>query len=249
MAYKVYMWTNCRNGKRYVGVTKCSSLENRAGVGGRCYQGSPCFYAAIKKYGFDSFRGEILKDGLSKKEAAKVEKRFIQKLRTCNDSYGYNLQEGGFPDYEFDSTERARKISRTLRATRSTLAYREVMKQRAVATWKDPSKRAAMLAKRAGKYAGRPPVAVFWKETNCYFPDLHKASKAMDISVSMLSKILSKTAEGEEVSTYSRKHKTTYTICRTTNVHVKESELLEASAGSAGGNQQPCARTTPVAAE
>jgi len=32
-------------------------------------------------------------------------------------------------------------------------------------------------------------------------------------------------------------------------VHVKESELLEASAGNAGGNQQPCAGTTQAAAQ
>jgi len=249
MAYKVYVWTNCENGKKYVGTTKCKSLENRAGIGGYYYQGSPCFYSAIKKYGFDKFHGEILKDGLTRKEAAEVEKHFIREFHTCDASHGYNLQEGGFPDCEFDGTERARKISKTLKATRSTPAYREIMRQRALTMWEDPSKRAAILAKRAGKYTGRSPVSIFWKEANRCFSDLHKASKVMGISISTLSKALSGTAEGEEVTKYSRKHKTTYTVCRTTNVHVKESELLEASAGNAGGNQQPCAGTTQAAAQ
>lgn len=63
--YKVYKWTNTANQKVYVGATR-RTLEKRAGREGKYYVESPRFYAAIKKYGFRSFRGEILKDSLTR---------------------------------------------------------------------------------------------------------------------------------------------------------------------------------------
>ena len=40
--YKVYVYTNTKNGKKYVGATR-HSLEDRAGYSGDYYRGSTAF--------------------------------------------------------------------------------------------------------------------------------------------------------------------------------------------------------------
>lgn len=42
--YKVYMWTNRINNKKYIGLTKSATLALRAGNKGMSYKGSPKFY-------------------------------------------------------------------------------------------------------------------------------------------------------------------------------------------------------------
>lgn len=102
--YLVYMYTNNINGKKYIGVT--TNIKKRAGGRGGYYRGSPRFYNAIQKYGWENFEVSIIKDGLSKKEASTIEKDLISKFKTIDKNYGYNLQRGGFPEnfksyYEF----------------------------------------------------------------------------------------------------------------------------------------------------
>lgn len=91
--YKVYVYTNKVNGKKYVGQT-CQSLEYRAN-NGRGYKRCLHFYRAIEKYGWDNFEPRILSDCLTKKEADVLEKMYINILRTRNNEYGYNITEGG----------------------------------------------------------------------------------------------------------------------------------------------------------
>ena len=232
--YKVYVWTNNITGLRYVGTTG-TSMEKRAGTDGYHYQGSPRFYNAIQKYGFYNFSYEILADNLTKEAAADLEKRYIQEFDTTNPEHGYNLQEGGFPDQVPDSnSERVLRISATLKEQRASTEYRAVMSQRMKRFWDDPEKRKVMLRKRAGKYSGRHPIAVFCDETGEVYPDMHVAAKALNICVSIVSLGFKR----QDVIVVGKRKGTPYTL-RKVKVHVKEGELLEASAGNAGGNQQP----------
>lgn len=189
--YKVYVWTNAINGKRYVGITG-TSMEKRAGLNGYHYHGSPHFYSAILKYGFENFSYVILEDNLTKAEAAEKEKYYIQKFNTMNPAVGYNLQVGGFPEEIPESNiERAKKISATLKEQRSSPEYREIMRNRARAVWDDPERHAEILEKRKGKaHGGTPQVAIYCEETELVYSSQAKASLALGFHRSTVSSAL-----------------------------------------------------------
>lgn len=92
--YKVYMYTNLLNGKKYCGMTK-RKLSQRAGKDGILYKECTRFYSDIVKYGFDSFKREILFDGLTKEEAEEKEIETIEKYNLTNPINGYNIHYGG----------------------------------------------------------------------------------------------------------------------------------------------------------
>lgn len=89
----VYMHTNKINNKKYIGKT-CQKPEYRWN-NGQGYKGSPHFYRAILKDGWENFTHEILADGLSAEDACEMEKLLIQKYDTTNRQNGYNLTSGG----------------------------------------------------------------------------------------------------------------------------------------------------------
>lgn len=236
--YKVYVWTNTVNGKKYVGATR-ASMEERAGRNGEYYRGSPYFYSAIKKYGFDKMAVEIIADGLTQNEAAELEAATITRLGTRDPDVGYNLQDGGYSYKHKDPATRNKRISDTLKKERATSEYRALMSERMKRVWDDPVRRAALLAKRSVHQArsGRKRVPVFCVENKKTYANLTDAARDMQICVTTLS-VKAKEAIDGKFTLVSRKHKQTYTFYKI-NVHNKESELLEASAGNAGGNQQP----------
>ena len=90
--YKVYKYTS-PSGKYYIGQT-CRSLKARA-YNGEGYCHSTYFYNAIKKYGFENFSCEILKQDLSLEEANYWEKFFISFYKSNDRKYGYNITLGG----------------------------------------------------------------------------------------------------------------------------------------------------------
>lgn len=92
--YKVYRYTNLINGKMYIGRTK-TSLVARAGKDGKKYYSLRYFGAAIKKYGWENFHGEILEDNLTWEECCIKEKYYIALYDTMNREKGYNLHKGG----------------------------------------------------------------------------------------------------------------------------------------------------------
>lgn len=90
--YKVYKHTNIHNGKVYIGITR-QDVERRWQNGhgyDRTYFGN-----AIKKYGWNGFKHEILFSGLSKEDACEKEKTLIKLYKSDNREYGYNICEGG----------------------------------------------------------------------------------------------------------------------------------------------------------
>jgi group I intron endonuclease len=107
--YIIYKFTNIINGKVYIGVT------NR-GIKTRRYEhilGSRTnpkfkFHQAIKKYGIDSFKEEILVENvMTRDEANKLEIYYI----SIFDSYknGYNMTQGGGNRGEFKHTDESKE--------------------------------------------------------------------------------------------------------------------------------------------
>lgn len=92
--YKVYAHINKINGKMYVGITGRELWARwRNGDG---YKDCPLFYNAIQKYGWDNFEHELIADHLTEEEACNMERLLIEKLHLQDDTYGYNINEGGF---------------------------------------------------------------------------------------------------------------------------------------------------------
>ena len=91
--FLVYCHTNKINSKKYIGIT-CKSPERRW-CNGDGYKGCSKFYNAIQKYGWDGFDHIIIAEGLTKEEACQMEIDLIAKLKTQDDSYGYNIAMGG----------------------------------------------------------------------------------------------------------------------------------------------------------
>ena len=113
--YKVYKYT-APNGKLYIGQT-CNSLRRRAGNHGECYVECPLFYNAIKKYGFENFKSEIVADGLTLDEANWLEKYLIAYYHSAERKYGYNLSHGGDGILGYSSPEKNAKISKAKMGT------------------------------------------------------------------------------------------------------------------------------------
>jgi len=94
--YCVYMHTNRINGKKYIGMTNdCKRRWRPAEYKPDGKQNERPFYNAIRKYGFDSFRHEILIDGLFFEDACREERRLIAEYDTTNRRKGYNVAPGG----------------------------------------------------------------------------------------------------------------------------------------------------------
>lgn len=87
--YIVYRHTS-PSGKVYIGIT-CNSPNRRWGRGSG-YRRSK-FYTAIKKYGWDNFKHEILFENLSKLDAEMIEMDLVYYYKKIGISY--NLADGG----------------------------------------------------------------------------------------------------------------------------------------------------------
>jgi len=83
----VYKTTNILNGKIYVG--KDESMKPH-------YIGSGYILKkAIKKYGKDNFKKEVLESCISREDLEEREKFWIKELDATNHEVGYNIAEGG----------------------------------------------------------------------------------------------------------------------------------------------------------
>lgn len=115
------------SGKVYIGIT--SQSVNRRWDNGNGYKSNEYFYRAIIKYGWDSFKHEILFTGLTKEQAEAKEIELIKFYNSTDSHCGYNLRKGGcvcsFSDQSIEkmrlshlgykhSDEQKRKISKSL---------------------------------------------------------------------------------------------------------------------------------------
>ena len=94
----VYKITNEINKKVYVGQTIQSLDERIHGYKDEMYRTKRIrpIIAAMKKYGFEKFHFEILKDNITtKEELDKAEIKYIQKFNSTNKKCGYNIENGG----------------------------------------------------------------------------------------------------------------------------------------------------------
>lgn len=118
--YSVYMHTT-PSGKVYIGITRRDpKVRWRNGTG---YSGSKYFDRAIKKYGWENIKHEVLMTGLTKEEACNAEKELILKYDSTNIEKGYNRTFGGNEGVVMIPEVR-KKISEKSRAHHASPEYR-----------------------------------------------------------------------------------------------------------------------------
>lgn len=113
--YRVYLITNLVNDKKYVGITH-NTIEQRFQehlAKARCKNSIWKLHRAIKKYGKDNFKLELLEDNISKEFIGERETYYITFYDSINK--GYNMTEGGagISGYKFtkqQGLDRAKKI-------------------------------------------------------------------------------------------------------------------------------------------
>ncbi|MBC5745621.1 hypothetical protein FMM74_019140 [Lachnospiraceae bacterium MD308] len=93
--------------KVYIGIT--SRKPKKRWVNGEGYNNNDYFTKAIKKYGWENFKHEILYTNLSKDEACEKEKELIKYYDSTNRDKGYNITPGG--EYNSASEEGRKRIS------------------------------------------------------------------------------------------------------------------------------------------
>lgn len=91
MGLSVYCLTNTINGKKYVGITS-QRPRDRWG-NGKKYSRHKAIGEDIERYGWDSFKKEVLYTDLSEEEAKKIEIQLIEEWDLIKT--GYNRQKGG----------------------------------------------------------------------------------------------------------------------------------------------------------
>lgn len=105
--YTVYKHTS-PGGKVYIGITR-DRLQHRW-KGGHGYANNAHFTRAIMKHGWQSFRHEVVAEGLTQHEAETLEIILIARYDSTNPDKGYNRAPGGHTQ----SPETRAKISAAL---------------------------------------------------------------------------------------------------------------------------------------
>jgi group I intron endonuclease len=91
----VYLTTNKINGKKYIGMSRRTEVEDYFGSG-------RLIRLAIKKYGRENFSREILQECETFEELCEAEKEWINRYNAVHDPQFYNLANGGAtPGTEF----------------------------------------------------------------------------------------------------------------------------------------------------
>lgn len=91
--YTIYAYI-APDGRRYIGKTGSQQSE-RAGSCGAGYKHCGCFWKAIMRFGWDSFRYEVLAtvpktESNADQLACDLEAKYIREYQTTNISFGFN---------------------------------------------------------------------------------------------------------------------------------------------------------------
>lgn len=115
------------NGKCYIGCT-CKEPKSRWGHGNN-YNTQP-FYEAIKEFGWDNIKHEILYQTEDEEEGLNKEIEYIALYKSADPKYGYNRKTGGRYGGGYHMPEEFRKkISLVTRGRKLTDKQKEVLRK------------------------------------------------------------------------------------------------------------------------
>lgn len=90
--FSIYKHT-APDGRVYIGIT--SQKPTARWQGGNGYKNNSYFTRAIKKYGWENFKHEILAENLTEDDAKAMEIGLISFYRANERAYGFNISSGG----------------------------------------------------------------------------------------------------------------------------------------------------------
>lgn len=206
--YKIYIHINKVNNKKYVGQTKqdcCHRWWNGEGYKPK-KNGMSHFYNAIKKYGWDNFEHEILYSNISKEEACKIEIELIEKYKTQDRNFGYNVLSGGTaPSVPIEirekmskalmgnknglgkpcSEEKKRKISEAQKGRHLTEDHKK--KLSAAKKGKSHKPLSAESRKKIADAHKKNPVYCF--ETNTVYPSIQECARQLKLAATVVCRV------------------------------------------------------------
>ena len=126
--YYIYKHTT-PSGKVYIGLT--GNDPKQRWDCGHGYKNNPHFWNAIKLYGWNNIKHEILYSNLTREKAGELEKELIVEYDSQNPEKGYNLREGGTFGFSFNHTDESKcKISESSLRRWSDELEHELMSKR-----------------------------------------------------------------------------------------------------------------------
>lgn len=176
--YSVYCHT-FPNGKRYVGISSDCEKRWRNGKG---YETQPKMDRAIKKYGWENIKHDIVLSGLSKEQANELEKYLIAELNTIQN--GYNVTIGGdtvngcyLNSYVLAMIQYSKRVTYKIcpvifaDGTKISMPeYAEMAKyEKGFAEWVNEAERAITLKHRKYSTTDETEVVSFWFHFREYF--------------------------------------------------------------------------------
>ena len=182
--YTVYLHT-FPNGKVYIGITM-QSATRRWRYDGSGYKTQSLIYSAIKKYGWENIRHEVLFTDLSKAEAEAMEIELIAKYKSNQRKHGYNVNNGGCHN-GCCSQETKRKISIAKLGTHHSDEAKKKISD---------ASRGRRHAEETKKKRSKP---IFCVELNVVYFGIREAERVLNLANGCISKCLKgerKTAGG-----------------------------------------------------
>lgn len=132
----IYLWTNLKNGKKYVGKATNVTLDEKyewyvKQVSKTDTTSNRIIYRALLKHGFDNFKFEQIDRADTNEELNEKEIYWISELKTLTTQNGYNLTAGGDGGLNFVPFVRE-KISKGVSEHWATpdSSYRKAMERR-----------------------------------------------------------------------------------------------------------------------
>lgn len=153
----VYLITNIVNGKQYVGVT-CRGYQARfkEHINESLNFSSTILHNAIRKYGPESFKVELLEDSVPDSDIEHREQYYIKKYNTFYTSgHGYNMTEGGGGMVGYKHTDVSRsKISDSLKGHVFSEERNQKIQAAMLGREYKPEWRRALSESRKGRFTG-----------------------------------------------------------------------------------------------
>ncbi len=179
----VYKATCSISGKAYVGQTT-KSLEYRWQ---KHAKRGHALYAAIKKYGVDSFNLEILEECNSIDELNFLEKYYIRQEKTLS-PFGYNLTTGG-EGFEVSDETRVKQSAAHMGKSAPWNSYKRSEETKAAMSLRQIGRPGYWTGKKRGSVAHKP---IYCFNNGVTYQSARIAAKELGLSYSKISLVVNK---------------------------------------------------------
>ncbi|MCL2874721.1 MAG: GIY-YIG nuclease family protein [Betaproteobacteria bacterium] len=185
----IYLLTNIRNGKVYVGQTKSLDGRMRRHLNEVRRGTNRHLYDAIRKYGADVFRVEVI-EKVSDLEADDAECMWIEFYSSNNREFGYNMTKGGGGGDTFTNHPKKEEIRKKHQAREWTGEQREKFSASMVGRKREPfSKEWREKIRQSLIESGcRPPINSMPGELHPMWGKAHSEEAKAKISAARMGK-------------------------------------------------------------